>query len=206
MMNRRARQPGLRDALRPPGRARALGHVSSARDVTTLARVMRKPLVREIVTAGRQRSPGPPLAHLERPARQLPRRRRREDGAHVTAPAGLRRQPRGGPGVTVYATSSAAPAAGRNADLIELMTWGSRFRGGLGDRRRPPLCSCRDPYGRGQVALVAPRSALRAVRVDRPLVERVVAPVGVEPPVRKGQRLGEVRGLRGGASSRVLLW
>jgi hypothetical protein len=40
---------------------------------------------------------------------------------------------------------------------------------------------------------VAERPLLRVVRVDRPLVERVVAPSAVELPVRRGQRLGEVR-------------
>jgi hypothetical protein len=34
---------------------------------------------------------------------------------------------------------------------------------------------------------------MRVVRVGRPLVERVVAPTSLELPVRKGQRVGEVR-------------
>ena len=41
--------------------------------------------------------------------------------------------------------------------------------------------------------LVAPRSKLRVVRLGRPLVERVVAPTAVPLPVRKGERLGQVR-------------
>ena len=48
-------------------------------------------------------------------------------------------------------------------------------------------------YGRGQLALVAPRPLRRAVLVGRPLLERVVAPLGVKLPVRKGDELGEVR-------------
>ena len=51
MMNRRARQLGLADTHyeRPDG-LDAAGHVSSARDVTTLARIlMRKSAVRQIV-------------------------------------------------------------------------------------------------------------------------------------------------------------
>jgi hypothetical protein len=43
------------------------------------------------------------------------------------------------------------------------------------------------------VELVARNSVPRAVLVTRPLVERVVAPRGVELPVRKGEKLGEVR-------------
>jgi hypothetical protein len=49
------------------------------------------------------------------------------------------------------------------------------------------------PYGRASLALVAPRRLVRVVRVDRPLVERVVAPTAVTLPVRRGQRLGWVR-------------
>src|SRR6185503_4600537 len=51
LMNRRARQLGLRDThyVRPDG-LDATGHVSSARDVTLLARIlMHRPLVRQIV-------------------------------------------------------------------------------------------------------------------------------------------------------------
>ena len=48
-------------------------------------------------------------------------------------------------------------------------------------------------YGKGSLALVAPRSVRRAVLADRPLVERLVAPAGVELPVKQGAKLGEVR-------------
>ena len=41
--------------------------------------------------------------------------------------------------------------------------------------------------------LVARRPLARVVRVDRPLVERVVVPSVVALPVRRGQPLGEVR-------------
>jgi hypothetical protein len=49
------------------------------------------------------------------------------------------------------------------------------------------------PFGRDALALVAPRRLTRIVRVDRPLVERVVAPTVVSLPVVQGQALGEVR-------------
>jgi hypothetical protein len=48
-------------------------------------------------------------------------------------------------------------------------------------------------YGKRSLKLVAPRSLLRVVRVDRPLVEEVVAPAAVSLPVERGQPLGEVR-------------
>jgi len=49
------------------------------------------------------------------------------------------------------------------------------------------------PYGRKALALVAALPTRRIVRVDRPLVERVVAPSVISLPVRKGERIGEVR-------------
>ena len=53
--------------------------------------------------------------------------------------------------------------------------------------------SARTSYGKSDLDLVAPRSVGRAVFTGRPLVERIVAPMGVDLPVRKGQELGEVR-------------
>ncbi len=48
-------------------------------------------------------------------------------------------------------------------------------------------------YGRAPLELVAGSAIVRPARVDRPLVERVVAPTAVSRPVRAGERLGEVR-------------
>ena len=42
-------------------------------------------------------------------------------------------------------------------------------------------------------AIVAARAIARSVRIDRPLVERIVAPGVLELPVMRGQRVGEVR-------------
>jgi D-alanyl-D-alanine carboxypeptidase (penicillin-binding protein 5/6) len=98
-------------------------------------------------------------------------------------------------GVTVYATILGSPAREtRNADLAALLTWGlTRYR-----IVRPIVggriyASARAPYGRDALALVAARPATRIVRVDRALVERVVAPAVISLPVQKGQKLGEVR-------------
>jgi len=74
------------------------------------------------------------------------------------------------------------------------MTWGlSRFRVVSVISAGHSYARAETSYGRGELSLVAPRSEPRAVLVGRPLVERVVAPVGVELPVSKGQELGEVR-------------
>jgi len=100
-----------------------------------------------------------------------------------------------GPGVTVYATVIGSPARSiRNGDLVELMKWGlSQFRVVPVITAGRVYAQAETPYDREEVALVAPRSVRRAALVTRPLVERVVAPRGVELPVRQGQKLGEVR-------------
>jgi hypothetical protein len=48
-------------------------------------------------------------------------------------------------------------------------------------------------YGKKPVPLVAETGIARPVRIDRPLVERVVAPAVLDLPVDAGQRVGEVR-------------
>ena len=101
-----------------------------------------------------------------------------------------------GPGVTVYATILGSPdRSTRNGDLVELMQLGAlALPRRLGRSRRARLRAVpRRRTGAGSSRSSLPRSLRRAVLVGRPLVERVVAPVGVELPVRKGQKLGEVR-------------
>ena len=98
-------------------------------------------------------------------------------------------------GVTVYATILGSPARDtRNADLAALLTWGlSRYRTVHPIMRGRVYATARAPYGRRALALVALRPSTRIVRVDRMLVERVVAPTVVSLPVARGQKLGEVR-------------
>jgi D-alanyl-D-alanine carboxypeptidase (penicillin-binding protein 5/6) len=100
-----------------------------------------------------------------------------------------------GPGLTIYATVLGSPTRGqRNRDLAALLSWG------LDQYRVVPVVQAHRVYaraavgwGRGPLALVADRQLVRSVRVDRPLVERVVAPLSVELPVQRGERLGSVK-------------
>jgi D-alanyl-D-alanine carboxypeptidase (penicillin-binding protein 5/6) len=197
MMNRRARQLGLADThfVRPDG-LDAAGHVSSARDMTTLARLlMQKPVVRQVVAMRDATISGGRHLHtwndlLGNYPGVVGVKTGHTTSAGWSEVAAVR-----GPGVTVYATVIGSPARStRNDDLVELMAWGlSRFRVVSVIAAGHPYARAELAYGRGQLSLVAPRSLKRAVLVDRPLVERVVAPVGVELPVRKGQKLGEIR-------------
>jgi hypothetical protein len=47
-------------------------------------------------------------------------------------------------------------------------------------------------WGRHRLRLVATKRLMRPYRVDRPLVQRVVAPGAVSLPVRRGQQLGRI--------------
>jgi D-alanyl-D-alanine carboxypeptidase (penicillin-binding protein 5/6) len=197
MMNRRARQLGLADThfVRPDG-LDAPGHVSSARDVTALARIlMQKPLVRKIVGMQDATIAGGRSLHTWNDLLgNFPGLVGVKTG-HTTTAGWSEVAAARGSGVTVYATVLGSPGrSARNADLVELLRWGlARFRVAPVVSATRVYARAETSYGEGKLALVAPRSLRRAVIVERPLVEQVVAPMGVELPVQKGQRLGEVR-------------
>jgi len=197
MMNRRARQLGLADThfVRPDG-LDAAGHVSSARDITMLARIlMKRRIVRQIVGMRDATIAGGRSLHTWNDLLgSFPGLIGVKTG-HTTAAGWSEVAAARGPGVTVYATVIGSPGrSARNADLVELLTWA------LGRFRVVPVVSAtlvyarvETSYGKGQLELVAPRSLRQAVLLSRPLVERVTAPRGVELPVEKGQQVGEVR-------------
>jgi serine-type D-Ala-D-Ala carboxypeptidase (penicillin-binding protein 5/6) len=100
-----------------------------------------------------------------------------------------------GPGFTIYATILGSPSRGeRNADLAELLAFGlTRYRLLPVISAERTYARAELPYGRDPLRLVAMRPVQRPVRLARALMEQVVAPTAVSLPVRKGQRLGEVR-------------
>lgn len=195
MMNAKAQALGLADThfVNPSGLDQP-GHVSSARDVTKLARIaMRKPFIRRTVARRSEEAAGRPLHTwndlLGRFPGLLGVKTGHTDKAGWSQVAAARAT-----GVTVYATILGSPTrAGRNADLSELLAWGlSRYRvveAIDGDR---VYASASAGYGRA-LRLVAAEPLRRTVLTDRMLVERVVAPAVVSLPVRKGQRLGSVQ-------------
>jgi D-alanyl-D-alanine carboxypeptidase (penicillin-binding protein 5/6) len=196
LMNRRARELGLTDThfVNPDG-LDAPGHVSSARDVTKLARVaMNKPFIRETVRLRTATAAGRSLFTWNDLLSTFPRligvKTGHTNGAGWSQVAAAR-----GGGVTIYATILGGETReGRNADLAELLAWGlSRYRTVWAVDAGRTYATVRTAYGRDRVRLVAARPSLRVVHVERPLVQRVVAPVEAALPVRKGQRLGEVQ-------------
>jgi serine-type D-Ala-D-Ala carboxypeptidase (penicillin-binding protein 5/6) len=98
-------------------------------------------------------------------------------------------------GVTLYTTVLGSPTRSqRNADLASLLRWSiSRYRPVWVVQPRRVYLKAAVGYGKAPVPIVAAGTVARAVRVDRPLVERVVAPATLPLPVRRGQRVGEVR-------------
>ena len=196
MMNARAGKLGLRDThfVRPDG-LDATGHVSSARDVTLLARLlMHRPVVRQIVRQrGATISGGRSLHTWDDLLYSYPGifgvKTGHTSAAGWSQVAAARRR-----GVTIYATLLGSPDRGtRNTDLAELLDWGfSRYRPAAVVEEGRAYAETAVGYGRKRLDLVASRSLAPTVRVDHPLVRRVVAPTEAELPVRRGQALGEV--------------
>jgi serine-type D-Ala-D-Ala carboxypeptidase (penicillin-binding protein 5/6) len=196
MMNAKARALGLRDThyVRPDG-LDAPGHVSSARDVTRLARiVMRFSAVREFVrmrtasiSGGRTLSTWNDLLGTYPGVIGVKTGHTSQAGWNEVAADRSR-------GVTLYATILGSPSRyQRDIDLERLLTWAR------GEYRYVAVISRGETYGttsagfgRGSVRLVAPRSVFRAVRVTEPLVQRALVSRTASLPVERGERLGEV--------------
>ena len=202
LMNAKARSLGLRDTrFANADGLDAPGHYSSARDVTTLARVaMRNPAIRGIVrlqettiSGGRRLRTWNDL--LGTFPGLLGVKTGHTSGAGWSQVAAAR-----GPGFVVYATLLGEPTrARRNDDLTRLLAWGiSQFRQMPIVKAGRTYATAALPYDKGRLRLVAARDQLRVLRLGRPLTEEVVSPATVSLPVAKGQRLGSVRVYRQG--------
>jgi D-alanyl-D-alanine carboxypeptidase (penicillin-binding protein 5/6) len=202
LMNAQARRLGLSDThFANPDGLDAPGHVSSARDVTKLARVaMHDPFIRETVrlvdatAAGRRLHTWNDL--LSTFPNLLGVKTGHTDGAGWSQVAAVR-----GGGVTIYATLLGGESrGGRNSDLAALLAWGlARYRTVWAIDGGRTYGTVRTAYGKPAVRVVAAKPALRVIHVGRPLVERIVLPVEAALPIQKGQRLGEVQVLDRGA-------
>jgi serine-type D-Ala-D-Ala carboxypeptidase (penicillin-binding protein 5/6) len=197
LMNRRADALGLRNTrfVRPDG-LDTPGHYSSAWDVTRLGMAaMRRPLIRRLVRQEAATIAGGRTLHtwndlLGDVPGVLGVKTGHTSSAGWSQVAAVR-----GNGVTLYATVLGSPDRGtRNADLTELIAWGlSRYA--FVPLAPPDRLYARVavPFGREAVPVVAARPLRRAVRIGRPLVQRVVVPTLLELPVRRGQVVGELR-------------
>lgn len=197
MMNARAKQLGLADThyVRPDG-LDASGHVSSARDVTKLARLlMRRPIVRQIVR--RQRAvitEGRVLHTWNDLLGTFPGVVGVKTG-HTSAAGWNEAAAVNRGGIYVFATILGSPdRSTRNADLTRLLRFAlSRFRRVPVIRGDRVYAHVQLGYGEHPVGLVAETPLRRAIRVDQPRVEKVVAKAVAPLPVLRGEPLGELR-------------
>jgi D-alanyl-D-alanine carboxypeptidase (penicillin-binding protein 5/6) len=195
-MNAKAAELGLTNThyVRPDG-LDIKGHYSSARDTLTLAReAMKRPLFRAIVgtrggvVAGRQLYVWNDLLDTYPGAVGI--KTGHTDRAGWSQVAAAKRE-----GVTLYAVLLGGPSrARRNRDLADLLDWGfahfGRVRVVQGGRT---YATAEVPFSDDRVELLTETGARATVFLGRPLVERVVAPERLEPPIQLGQAVGEVR-------------
>ena len=197
MMNEEAQELGLHDThFANPDGLDAPGHYSSAHDVTRLARIaMKNPVIRAVVRRSTATIAGGRVLYTWNDLlSSLPGVFGVKTG-HTAAAGWSEVAAAREHGVTIYATLLGGRTRdGRNADLTALLAWGIlRYRIVTVVSPERIYATAAAPYGRHALALVATGRVTRIVRVDRPLVERVVAPSVVSLPVTKGERLGEVQ-------------
>ena len=196
-MNAKARALGLRDTrfVRPDG-LDVPGHVSSARDVTLLARVaMHNPVIRSIVDERSGTISGGRRLHTWNDLLGVVPGTIGVKTGHTAAAGWSQVAAVRAPGFILYATLLGSPTRSRrNADLSALIRWGlSQYRPLEVVSRARVYARADVGYGRKPLDVVAPDRIMRSVRVGRPLREVVVAPAVASLPVRKNQRVGTVR-------------
>ncbi len=201
MMNAKARELGLtRTHFARPDGLDAPGHVSTAQDVTRLAAAaMRLRAVRSIVRRRTADISGGRVLHTWNDLLGLfpglvGVKTGHTSGAGWCQVALARRY-----GVSLYATVLGSPTRSqRNADVAALLRWGlTRYRPVWLVQPGRVYVRAAVGYGRSPVSIVPLHGVVRPVRVDRPLVEHVVAPAALSLPVARGARVGEVRVLSG---------
>jgi len=195
-MNAKARALGLRDThfVRPDGLDVA-GHVSSARDVTLLARVaMQNGAIRSVVDDRTATIAGGRRLHTWNDLLGTFPGVIGVKTGHTSAAGWSQVAAVRGTGFVLYGTILGSPTRStRNADLTALLRWGlSRYV--VADVVDPARVYARASvgYGKRPVDVVARTRVRRSLRVDHALRERVVAPLALALPVRAGQRVGEV--------------
>jgi D-alanyl-D-alanine carboxypeptidase (penicillin-binding protein 5/6) len=196
-MNDKARALRLRDThfVRPDG-LDASGEYSSAADVTRLARIaMHEQEIRNVVRLSSDTIAGGRVLHtwndLLGTFPGLFGVKTGHTGAAGWCEVAAARRP----GLTVYTTILGSPSREqRNLDLAALLRWGlSRYRVASVIRPGRTYALALAGYGRAPLRLVAASPVGRAVRVDRPLVARIVAAAVVKLPVHAGEQLGVIR-------------
>jgi D-alanyl-D-alanine carboxypeptidase (penicillin-binding protein 5/6) len=196
-MNREAKLIGLENThfVRPDG-LDTPGHYSSARDITLLAQwAVNLPVVREdvrmrtaIISGGRRLTTWDDLLGVFRGVVGVKTGHTNKAGWCQVAL--LRRN-----GLQIYATILGSPSRSqRDHDLAAMLRYA------LSSYQVVPIAAAGDSllkvetaYGQGAVPVTVSHSLELPVRVDRPLVERLIVPRTLSLPVRRGQHVGVVR-------------
>jgi len=195
LMNAKARRLGMTDSnfVRPDG-LDTPGHVSSARDVTTLARAaMRTRFVRHTVRRTGATLAGGRVVHTWNDLLSTFPSLLGVKTGHTAAAGWSEVAAARGRGLTVYATLLGSPSRSeRNVDLAELLAWGLdqyRVVPAIRDRVYARVAL---PYGKASLELRPARPLLTVARVSRPLTQKVVAASEASLPVERGRVLGRV--------------
>lgn len=201
LMNQKARKLGLGSThFENPHGLDQPGHVSSARDMTTLlTAALRNPFIRTWSTRSTATiAGGRTLTSTDDLIGTLPligAKTGHTNDAGWSQVAAVQ-----GDGVRITASVLGSPTeAQRNADLAGLLSWGlSQYHRVKAVDGRRVYGLAQTGYGRDPVRIVPRTEVVRTVRVDRPLVEKVVLSTALALPVAQGQRVGEVRVFAGG--------
>jgi D-alanyl-D-alanine carboxypeptidase (penicillin-binding protein 5/6) len=196
LMNEKARGLGLADTRFVNAHGLdAPGHLSSARDATVLIRyAVGVPFIQDALDRSSVSLPGgrtypstDDLLESWGPLVGGKTGHTEEAGWSEAAAAKAN-------GVTVYgAVLGSESRAERNEALRALLAYGlGRYRRVAAIDGSRVYAEAATGYGRPDAQLVAPRTVVRTVRGETPLVERVVAPTSVSLPVRRGASLGRV--------------
>ena len=195
LMNAKAKALGLTSThFENPHGLDQSGHVSSARDVTTLlTAALRNSFIRMWSARSTAKiAGGRTLASTDGLIGTLPLVGAKTGHTNDSGWSQVAAVEKNGVRITASLLGAASESQ-RNAELASLLIWGL-------DQYRQVVVTgdhvyghAEVGYGRSPVPLVAARDVIRSVRVGRPLVERVVASTALPLPVTKGQRVGEVR-------------
>jgi D-alanyl-D-alanine carboxypeptidase (penicillin-binding protein 5/6) len=196
LMNAKAAQLGLKDThfVRPDG-LDATGHVSSAADVTKLARIaMRTRFIRDTVRRKTATISGGRTLHTWDDLLSLFPETIGVKTGHTSQAGWCQVAAARGRGVTVYATLLGSPSRSqRNNDLESLLVWGlDQFRVVPVVQRDRVYATVPVDYGKAPAQLVASAPEVAVARVGKPLRETVVARDHASLPVRRGEVLGRV--------------
>jgi D-alanyl-D-alanine carboxypeptidase (penicillin-binding protein 5/6) len=196
LMNEKADDLGLSDThFENPHGLDEAGHVSSARDTTTLVRfALGIPFIRDALSRETLSLPGgrtfvttDDLLASWAPLVAGKTGHTRAAGWSQAAAA------QRGDTIVYGSVLGSGSRGARNDALQQLLTYGlDQYRTVQVIDRARVYTTATTGYGQADVELVAPRGSTRSIHLGRPLVERVVAPTALALPVEKGQRLGRV--------------